>query len=128
MFPRKKKKSTVTKGKEGEDIAADWLASRGYTIVARNYRQRFGEVDIIASQDEYLVFIEVKARKSDQYGSPLEAVTYRKQRQLSRIANDYLMRTNGQDTCCRFDVVSVVLDNDKAPQVEVIVNAFEYIE
>jgi putative endonuclease len=128
MFPRKKKKSTVVRGKEGEDIAADWLVSQGYTIVARNYRKRFGEVDIIASLDEYLVFIEVKTRSSHQYGSPLEAVTLRKQRQLSRIANDYLMRNNGLDTCCRFDVVSVVLGKDKAPEIEVIVNAFEAIE
>jgi len=128
VFALKKKKSTTTIGKEGENIAADWLASHGYTIVARNYRKRFGEVDIIASHDEYLVFIEVKTRASNQYGSPLEAVTVKKQRQLSKIANDYLTRNKLLDTLCRFDVVSVMLVKGHAPKVDVIVNAFEFIE
>ena len=127
MFAFTKKKSTTSLGKEGENIAADWLNSNGYTLVARNYRKRFGEVDIIATQDDYLVFIEVKTRASNQYGSPFEAVTVQKQRQLSRIAIDYLTRNKLLDIPCRFDVVSVKLAKGQAPKVEVLVNAFDYI-
>jgi putative endonuclease len=128
VFALKKKKSTTTIGKEGENIAAAWLISHGYTLVARNYRKRFGEVDIIASHDGYLVFIEVKTRASNRYGSPLEAVTVKKQRQLSRIAIDYLTRNKLLDTQCRFDVVSVILAKGQMPKVDVIVNAFEFIQ
>ncbi len=123
-----KKKSTVTIGSEGEKIAADWLLSNGYAIVKKNYRQRFGEVDIIARHGEYLVFIEVKTRSSKRFGSPLEAVTLKKQQQLSRIAKDYLARNNALDTLCRFDVLSVVLVDGGSPKVNVIMNAFDYVE
>ena len=128
-FEKKKKKKTTTAiGRQGEDIAADWLTSHNYTIVTRNYRKRFGEVDIIARQDEWLVFIEVKTRSSARFGSPLDSVTEKKQYQLSRIANDYLSRNNALDVPCRFDVVSVLLHKNQPPRVEVIVNAFEFIE
>lgn len=128
VFPFKRKQTTTAIGRQGEDIAADWLRSHNYTIVTRNYRQRFGEVDIIARQDEWLVFIEVKTRSSDRFGSPLDSVTEKKQQQLSRIANDYLSRNDVRDVPCRFDVVSVLLHGDQPPTVDVIVNAFEYIE
>lgn len=124
----KNKKTTTAIGRQGEDIAADWLSSHNYTIVTRNYRQRFGEVDIIARQDGWLVFIEVKTRSSARFGSPLDSVTEKKQQQLSRIANDYLSRNDALDVPCRFDVVSVLLHGDRPPTVDVIVNAFEYIE
>ena len=125
---RKKNKSTTSIGRQGEEIAADWLASHGYTIVEKNYRQRFGEVDIIARHGDYLVFIEVKTRSSNRYGSPLDAVTTKKQQQLSRIAKDYLARHKAMDSLCRFDVLSVVLAAGRPPKVNVIANAFEYVE
>ena len=125
---KKKKKTTTVIGRQGEDIAVEWLTSHSYTVIARNYRRPFGEVDIIARQGECLVFVEVKTRSSGQYGSPFDAVTVKKQQQLSRIANDYLARNRLLDTLCRFDVVSVVLEKNQAPMVEVIVNAFESIE
>jgi len=128
LFPFKIKKTATAIGRQGEDIAADWLASHSYTIVARNYRKRFGEVDIIARQDGCLVFIEVKTRSSDRYGSPLDAVTVKKQQQLSQIAKDYLTRNRALDVPCRFDVVSVLLARGCEPRVDVIVNAFECIE
>jgi len=128
VFSFTKKKTTTAIGRQGEDIAADWLRSHNYTIVTRNYRKRFGEVDIIARQDEWLVFIEVKTRSSARFGSPLDSVTEKKQHQLSRIANDYLSRNDVLDVPCRFDVVSVLLHRDQPPRVEVIVNAFEFIE
>ncbi len=123
-----KKKTTTVIGRQGEDIAADWLAAHDYTIVERNYRKRFGEVDIIARLDEWLVFIEVKTRSSSRFGSPLDSVTEKKQHQLSRIANDYLTSNSLLDVPCRFDVVSVLLHRDRPPRVEVTVNAFEFIE
>jgi putative endonuclease len=121
-------KSTTSIGRQGEDLAVVWLGAHGYAIVVRNYRRRFGEVDIIARQGDDLVFIEVKTRSSSRFGSPFEAVTLKKQRQLSRIAKDYLARNKIMDTSCRFDVLSIVLANDRPPEVDVIVNAFEYLE
>ncbi|HHD56714.1 MAG TPA: YraN family protein [Desulfobulbaceae bacterium] len=120
--------STTTIGRQGEDLAVDWLRAHGYTIVARNYRRRFGEVDVIAHQGEYLVFVEVKTRSSGRFGSPFDAVTLRKQQQLSRIAKDYLVRNKKMDTPCRFDVLSIILAEDRPPTVDIIVNAFEYID
>lgn len=128
VFRLKNKKTTTAIGRKGEDIAADWLAANDYTIVARNYRKRFGEVDIIARQGEWLVFIEVKTRSSDRFGSPQDSVTVHKQQQLSRIANDYLACNGLVDLPCRFDVVSVLLSGEQPPRVDVIVNAFEFIE
>jgi len=123
-----KKKTTTERGRQGEDLAVDWLRSHGYLIVARNYRRRFGEVDVIARQGDCLVFVEVKARSSSRFGTPLDALTLRKQRQLSRIARDYLVRHDQLETLCRFDVVSVVLKGDRSPEIDVVVNAFDCLE
>jgi len=117
--------STTTIGRKGEDIAASWLSEHGYAIITRNYRRRFGEVDIIARQGEYLVFIEVKTRSSRQFGTPLDALTVKKQQQLTLIARDYLVRHKIADTLCRFDVLAVTLSPGRPPRVDVIVNAFE---
>jgi len=119
-------KSTTTIGRLGEDLAVDWLRGHGYTLVKRNYRRRFGEVDVIARQGEYLVFIEVKTRSSGRFGSPFEAVTAKKQQQLSRIAKDYLSRYKLTDTPCRFDVLSVILPKDRPPVIDIVTDAFEY--
>ncbi len=118
-------KTTTSIGRYGEDLAAAWLSEHGYVIVERNYRRRFGEVDIIAEQGECLVFIEVKTRSSSRFGTPFDAVTLKKQQQLSRIAGDYLLHHGHADTLCRFDVLAVRLESGKPPKVDVIVNAFE---
>ncbi len=118
-------KSTTSIGRRGEDIAASWLSAHGYVILTRNYRRRFGEIDIVARQDDCLVFIEVKTRSSRKFGAPLDAVTFKKQQQLSLIAGDYLVRHNMTDMLCRFDVVSVTLAAGRSPKVDIIVNAFE---
>lgn len=123
-----RKKSTITVGRQGEDIAANWLVHQGYTIVKRNYRKKFGEIDIVARQGEYLVFVEVKTRSSRQFGSPFEAVHWKKQQQLIRIAKDYLLQEGLSDVLCRFDVLSVYLEKNGTPRVEIIENAFELIE
>ncbi len=119
-------KTTTSVGRYGEDIAAAWLSEHGYVIIERNYRRRFGEVDIIAKQGEYLVFIEVKTRSSSRFGTPFDAVTVKKQQQLSRIADDYLLHHGQANTLCRFDVLAVSLESGKPPRVDIIVNAFEF--
>lgn len=128
LYKQTAMKTTTSVGRHGEDIAAAWLNEHGYVIVERNYRRRFGEVDIIAEQGEYLVFIEVKTRSSSRFGAPFEAVTMRKQQQLSRIADDYLLHHGQADKLCRFDCVAVTLEPGKPPRVDVIVNAFDACE
>lgn len=112
-------------GKAGETIASDFLEKNGYTIVTRNYRRKFGEIDIIARERDYLVFIEVKTRTGTSHGHPLEAVTMRKQRQISKVAQCYLAENNLFNIAARFDVVSVVLSQNNQAGVEIIQNAFD---
>lgn len=132
FFPEKfkstlknKLKTRIGTGKSGEDLAVRYLKKQGYTIVERNYRQRIGEIDIIARDGECLVFVEVKARRSKKYGSPFEAVDSRKQHQISRVALEYMTRYNHQDVAARFDVVAVQFDGATST-VELMKNAFEY--
>lgn len=110
-------------GKSGEDLACRELRRRGYAILARRYRTRAGEIDIVARDGDTLVFVEVKARVSLQFGHPAEAVTAAKQRRLALMATDYLARHSGLESACRFDVVAITLGLDP-PQVEVFPDAF----
>jgi putative endonuclease len=112
-------------GQLGEELAAAYLMKHGYTIVDRNYRKKFGEIDIIARDGQILVFIEVKTRRSSAYGSPAQSVTPRKQMQISRVAEDYLARRGLFDTAARFDVVTVVLLANQQAQIEIIPAAFD---
>ena len=129
MLLRKKKNSTTTTGRLGEDLAARYLLDQGYIVVERNYRKRFGEVDIIAREKQTLVFIEVKTRQSQQYGSPFEAVDSRKQRQLTKIALDYLLTHRHDGGEARFDVIAVVLDKQQTlVTIDHLKNAFDCCE
>jgi len=114
----------VSFGKSGEDLACQELERRGYAIVARRYRRRGGEIDIIARDGQTMVFVEVKARRSREFGAASEAVTARKRLTISRLALDYLMREHLTNCPCRFDVVSIHFDAG-APVIEVIQNAFD---
>ena len=111
-------------GKLGEDLACDELSRRGYAILARRYRTRFGEIDIIARDGETTVFAEVKTRDGDRFGDGAEAVTAWKQRRVAAMAVDYMSRRRLHDRPCRFDVVAIDVST-KPPQIEVYVNAFE---
>lgn len=115
-------------GQSGEDIAAEFLNKKGYTILQRNYRCRHGEIDIIAKIGTTLVFIEVKTRKGAAYGSPAAAVTHKKQRQISKTALYYLAEHNLFDAPARFDVVSIMLAPDLGTDIEIIANAFDLCE
>jgi putative endonuclease len=94
-------------GKSGEDLAVAELERRGYAIVARRYRTRYGEIDIVAVDGETLAFVEVKARSSAEFGTAAEAVTMWKQRRLTAMAEDYLARNRIVGRPCRFDVVAI---------------------
>ena len=110
-------------GKAGEDLACAELERRGYAILARRYRTRSGELDIVAREGRTVVFVEVKARESRDYGEPAEAVTAWKRRKMTQLALDYLVRHRLRDCPCRFDVVSIYFESSE-PSIEVYRNAF----
>lgn len=110
-------------GEQGETLACAELERRGYIVIARRYRTRSGELDIVARQGEYLVFVEVKARQGGSFGDPEEAVTLQKQHKLAWMAADYLARHNLHDVACRFDVVGVHTHTDP-PTITVLEDAF----
>ena len=114
----------IALGKIGEDLACRELERRGYAIVARRYRRRRGEIDIIARDGATLVFVEVKARDGHEFGEAAEAVTALKQHRMTQLALDYMMRNRLTDCPCRFDVVSIHFDAG-IPVVEVFQNAFD---
>jgi putative endonuclease len=111
-------------GKRGEDLACAELSRRGYAILARRYRTRFGEIDIVACDRGTTVFVEVKARDGGRFGDGAEAVTGWKQRRVAGMAVDYLTRHRLHDRPCRFDVVAIDVGADP-PRVEVYINAFD---
>jgi putative endonuclease len=94
-------------GQRAEAMAVRYLKKCGYKILERNYRNRNGEIDIIAREGETLVFVEVKARSSERFGSAKAAVTAHKQRQVSKVALGYLKMTAQSGVKARFDVVTV---------------------
>ena len=96
-----------TLGKLGEDRAVRELEQRGYAILARRYRTRHGEIDIVADDGGTIVFVEVKARDQGDCGSAAEAVPVNKQRRLASMAIDYLARNHLTNRQCRFDVVAI---------------------
>lgn len=115
--------NTRQRGTEKEQLAAGYLAEHGMRIVEQNFRSRQGEIDIIGYHDGCLVFVEVKYRASLSKGSALEAVDFRKQRQICRTADYYRMRRClGEDTPVRYDVLAI-----QGEEIEWIQNAFPHI-
>ena len=111
-------------GRESESIAVKYLKKQGYKILEQNYRTKLGEIDVIAKDKNTLVFVEIKARRSDRYGNPKWAITPKKKRQMSKVALYYLKVTRQMDVKARFDVVTVRSMENK-PQMDIIKNAFE---
>jgi putative endonuclease len=105
-------------GQAGEDRAAAWYRAHGYAILHRNWRCREGELDLVARRGRELVFVEVKTRRTDRFGTPAEAVTPAKQRRLRALAGRYVAAT-GARGAVRFDVVSIL-----AGDLQVISAAF----
>jgi putative endonuclease len=116
----------VSFGKLGEDLACEELRRRGYRIVDRRFRTRCGELDIVAREGNVLVFVEVKARSSGNFGQPFESVTWQKQQRLSRMAAAYLSLKHLSDVACRFDVVSVMPTQTGTTHIDVLQGAFEF--
>jgi putative endonuclease len=112
-------------GNEGEDIASDYLKKNGYEIIERNYRFHKGEIDIVAKDNEtnYLVFIEVKSRKSLEYGEPEYAITPAKAKQLKRMANYYLLDNHVKNIDCRLDVITILFTPANPPLINHYKNA-----
>lgn len=109
-------------GNKGEAFALHLLMSKGFKILERNWRFRKDEVDIIATDDQFLVIVEVKTRSTSYFGEPYTAVTKKKQGFLIRAANAYIEKQD-IDLECRFDIISIVFAKDK-PYVDHIEDAF----
>lgn len=123
MVENKSSYNSRKHGNEYEKIAAKYLKNKGYKIIKINFYCKMGEIDIIASKDEFLVFIEVKYRKNRQTGSAAEAVTFSKMRKICRTADYYMLINNFySNASVRFDVIAIEEGHLKHYE-----NAFEYI-
>src|SRR5690242_16160933 len=112
-------------GRRGEQIAADLLQKKGYRILERNVRSRFGEIDIVARDGACLVFVEVRTVQSSAV-APEESVDWRKQRQIANLAARYVQRAGGAEDDWRADVVAIELDREgRVRRIEHIVSAVE---
>jgi len=116
-------------GRQSELLAAKFLVKQGYKILASNYSTPAGEIDIIAKEKDVIVFVEVKARRSDRYGSPERAITKTKQRKISMAALHYLKDRHLVNVKARFDVIAIRMykaDNVKRDlEITILKNAFE---
>lgn len=110
-------------GRYGEDLACQFLKKQGYEILERNYRIRGGEIDIVARDGDTLVFVEVKARSSHEFGPPAESMTPWKIRALIKTAMFYVLKINWGNKEYRLDFVSIdFADNATSPKIELIKN------
>ena len=110
-------------GSEGESLACAELERLGYRIVERNYRTRFGEIDIVADHDGTVIFVEVKTKTDDSFGDPVEEVTPQKVRQIVSMGEQYALYCCPPNTACRFDVVAVDLSL-QPPNITIYQDAF----
>ncbi len=109
-------------GKQGEDLAQDYLLANGYRLVERNWRWHHHEIDLIVCDDVYMVFVEVKTRIRTLFGEPEVFVTREKQSKIIRAANAYMLKAQCPKDA-RFDIVSVVLEGEQ-PLVKHLPNAY----
>ena len=109
-------------GKRSEIIASDYLKKKGYKILEVNYKNKIGEIDVIAKDGDYIVFVEVKSRLSGAFGHPFDAIDERKQQKIHAVASLYLVKNQKYGTNCRFDAISILgLEN---PEITHIIDAF----
>ena len=113
-------------GQSGEEIAWEHLHRAGYALVERNFRSRFGEIDLVVEHDGVIVFVEVRSRRGNRFGNALESVGWRKQRQIGRMAAEFLARRRLLDRRARFDVVAVEWQ-DAGARIDHVENAFELV-
>ena len=117
-------------GERGERFAARHLRRHGYKILVRRFRTRSGEIDLVCRQHDWLVFVEVKTRETEQFGAPSEAVGREKQRHMTKTALDYLRLLDNPPVHFRFDIVEVILPQgvNKPTDMRIIQNAFDLSE
>lgn len=112
------------RGLQGEQLAAEHLKQHQYTILQQNYRTRFGEIDIIAQNQQFLVFVEVKTRSGQGLAAPREWVDDTKQKKLIRAAQSYLQAIGSEDFFIRFDVIEIIYSKDEKATLQWIEDAF----
>ncbi|MEI7885081.1 MAG: YraN family protein [Clostridia bacterium] len=111
-------------GRFGEALAVKFLSKQGYKIVACNFRNALGELDIICRKQDELVFVEVKTRASTYFGEPFESVTIAKQKKLRRLAEAYIAQQHLSENKLRFDVLSIIVRGSNEPEINWIKYAF----
>lgn len=111
-------------GKRGEALAWDFLRRQGYAILEKNYRTRYGEVDVIARKQDTFVFLEVKTRRDHEFGLPEEAVDSRKRQKLIRAAEAFLQVKKLENHPARFDILSIIWDGVGEPRFSLLEDAF----
>ncbi len=114
--------TTKMRGDAGETIAAEYLKGIGYEIIDRNYRTELGEIDIIAADEGYLIFVEVKTRLNENHGYGADAVNFRKRRKINEVASQYIKKFRLYNQAVRFDIIEVYTEDKR---VEHIKNAFD---
>lgn len=116
------KNFNTLKGKSGEEIACEFLNKKGYRILNKNFTTELGEIDLIITDEETLIFVEVKARGGEEYGYPAEAVNYYKRNKINQVASQYIKKYRLFNIGVRFDVVEVYLNERRVNHIE---NAFD---
>ena len=118
--------SNKTLGAYGEDLAQQYLKEQGYLILEKNFRNKLGEIDLIAQDGKTICFVEVKTRQSVEQGQPYEAINPWKIRKLTQMATFYLKhKFHTLEILSRFDVISIVQDKSKQIKIQLIKNAFD---
>ncbi len=123
IFPRVTKERQAF-GSLGERIAERWLVGRGWAILDRRFRSGHRDIDLVATRNGVVAFVEVKTRQSDELGDPIEAVSWRKQRQLARSAQAWIDQKGAIGEAYRFDVIGVLIEG-KRTRIRHVENAFE---
>ena len=121
---RGKRVDRIRLGQAGERAAVRYLKRLGYRILEKDYRLPFAQIDVIAREEKTIVFVEVKARRSETFGLPQEAVTWRKKQRLIKAAGCYLAAKNLSDAPYRFDVVTILYPERGRKILNLIRNAF----
>ena len=111
-------------GELGERIAERWLRQRGWRVVQRRFRSGHRDIDLVVEQEGVVAFVEVKARRGDRFGDPVEAVNWRKQRELGRSARVLIDRHGRASDAYRFDVIGVLVAGERV-RIRHVANAFQ---
>jgi putative endonuclease len=119
--------TTQALGESGERIAERWLQRHGWRIMQRRFRNGHRDIDLIAEKDDIVAFVEVKARSGADFGDPVEAVNWRKRRELTRSAHVWISRHGRSTDHYRFDVIGVLVGPDGA-RIRHVENAFQIVQ